>query len=193
MRILNKNDQNGRSMVEMLGVLAIIGVLSVGGISGYSKAMAKYKLTRAQDQIVMLLMNIRTAFATSPNYNGLSDSVAANYNLAPSEMVQLVSGTEYSLYSTFGGKVHVGACASGYSAHATANGSGTSGNYFYITMTDLGKEACRSLGASDWGADGLMRVLVGSTAKTPTQLPFSVSEAGDACGSELNSITWVYY
>ena len=29
----------GRSMIEMLGVLAIIGVLSVGGIAGYSKAM----------------------------------------------------------------------------------------------------------------------------------------------------------
>ena len=67
MSVLNKNDQNGRSMVEMLGVLAIIGVLSVGGISGYSKAMAKFKLTKAQDQISMLLMNIRTAFATSPS------------------------------------------------------------------------------------------------------------------------------
>lgn len=29
----------GRSMIEMLGVLAIVGVLSVGGIAGYSKAM----------------------------------------------------------------------------------------------------------------------------------------------------------
>ena len=29
----------GRSMVEMLGVLAIIGVLSVGAMNGYSKAM----------------------------------------------------------------------------------------------------------------------------------------------------------
>ena len=36
----------GRSMVEMLGVLAIIGVLSVGTIAGYSKAMFKYKLNK---------------------------------------------------------------------------------------------------------------------------------------------------
>ena len=36
--LLKKNDQTGRSMVEMLGVLAIIGVLSVGGIAGYSKS-----------------------------------------------------------------------------------------------------------------------------------------------------------
>ena len=36
----------GRSMVEMLGVLANIGVLSVGAIAGYSKAMMKYKLNK---------------------------------------------------------------------------------------------------------------------------------------------------
>ena len=37
----------GRSMIEMLGVLAIIGVLSVGGIAGYFKAMEKFKLNKA--------------------------------------------------------------------------------------------------------------------------------------------------
>ena len=40
--LTNKN-QCGRSMVEMLGVLAIIGVLSVGGIAGYRTAMEKNK------------------------------------------------------------------------------------------------------------------------------------------------------
>ena len=38
-----KQNQFGRSMIEMLGVLAIIGVLSVGGIAGYSQAMEKWK------------------------------------------------------------------------------------------------------------------------------------------------------
>ena len=37
------NNENGRSMVEMLGVLAIIGVLSVAGIAGYTMAMQKYR------------------------------------------------------------------------------------------------------------------------------------------------------
>ena len=46
---LFKNTQSGRSMVEMLGVLAIIGVLSIGGIAGYSKAMLKYKINQTMD------------------------------------------------------------------------------------------------------------------------------------------------
>lgn len=40
---LMKMLENGRSMLEMLGVLAIIGVLSMAGIYGYTVAMRKYK------------------------------------------------------------------------------------------------------------------------------------------------------
>ena len=49
------NTQSGRSMVEMLGVLAIIGVLSVGAIAGYSKAMFKYKLNKQAEGFNSLL------------------------------------------------------------------------------------------------------------------------------------------
>ena len=45
-----KQNQFGRSMIEMLGVLAIIGVLSVGGIAGYSKAMEQYKINKTIEQ-----------------------------------------------------------------------------------------------------------------------------------------------
>ena len=34
-----KHSQLGRSMIEMLGVLAIIAVLSFGGIAGYSRGI----------------------------------------------------------------------------------------------------------------------------------------------------------
>ena len=33
--------ENGRSMVEMLGVLAVMGVLSIGGVAGYRYAIDK--------------------------------------------------------------------------------------------------------------------------------------------------------
>ena len=55
---LGKNASTGRSMVEMLGVLAIIGVLSVGAIAGYSKAMMKYKLNKHAEGFNMLLNDI---------------------------------------------------------------------------------------------------------------------------------------
>ena len=46
----------GRSMIEMLGVLAIIGVLSVGGIAGYSKAMKKYQANKVVGEIIQILV-----------------------------------------------------------------------------------------------------------------------------------------
>ena len=46
-----KNLENGRSMVEMLGTLAIIGVLSIGGIAGYSYGMDKYRANSAMNDV----------------------------------------------------------------------------------------------------------------------------------------------
>ena len=43
--------QSGRSMVEMLGTLAIIGVLSIGGIMGYSYGMDKYRANETINDI----------------------------------------------------------------------------------------------------------------------------------------------
>lgn len=45
-----KINQLGRSMVEMLGVLAIIGVLSAGALAGYSKAMFQHKMNKTIEE-----------------------------------------------------------------------------------------------------------------------------------------------
>ena len=46
-----KKQESGRSMVEMLGVLAIIGVLSIGGIAGYTLAMRRHRANNVIDAI----------------------------------------------------------------------------------------------------------------------------------------------
>ena len=64
----------------MLGVLAIIGVLSVGGIAGYSKAMEKWKANRLVSEysylFVGLLENI-AEFRRLPDDTGLTSVVEA--------------------------------------------------------------------------------------------------------------------
>ena len=50
--------QSGRSIIEMLGVLAIIGVLSVGGIAGYSKAMEKWKINKTIEEYSALMTGL---------------------------------------------------------------------------------------------------------------------------------------
>lgn len=50
-----KLNEKGRSMIEMLGVLAIMGVLSVGGIFGYTLAMSHHKANE-----IMKIVSIAT-------------------------------------------------------------------------------------------------------------------------------------
>ena len=55
-----KKSQSGRSMVEMLGVLAIIGVLSVGGIAGYSLSMRRHRANQVVDLVSKLAVTAYT-------------------------------------------------------------------------------------------------------------------------------------
>ena len=186
MKSLYKNEQSGRSMVEMLGVLAIIGVLSVGGISGYSKAMAKYKLTKAQDQMAMILINIRTAFASAPSYAGLSTSNAILMNVIPGDMLPSGIGkASGSVKNAFGGGVTLG-----------VDGGNTQ---FTIKFDGLGKETCASLASSDWGSDGLVKIDVNGTSyaygAANVVLPLPPATAISSCSGNgaTNYITWTYY
>ena len=47
------SNEIGRSMTEMLGVLAVIGVLSIGGIQGYTYAMNKYRTNNILNELNM--------------------------------------------------------------------------------------------------------------------------------------------
>lgn len=186
------SNQSGRSMIEMLGVLAIIGVLSVGGISGYSKAMAKYKVNKALDQISMLIMNIRTLYANQSTYEGLSEETAVTFELVTQEMAgsTTIGSTPtgaVALQNPFGGSVTID--------------SETPFNTFKITYNGLDSQSCVAIASSDWGgsaSSGLDNIKVGtktfkwSAGADDGTLPITISGAASACGSTTNSITWTY-
>ena len=97
-----KNNELGRSMIEMLGVLAIVGVLSVGGVAGYSKAMTKFKLNKTIEQISTIIANVENLFAHQRNYRGLDLDVAVNAKIIPDEMI-----TDDGVVNSFGGSVSI--------------------------------------------------------------------------------------
>ena len=55
-----KQFESGRSMVEMLGTLAIIGVLSIGGIAGYKYGMDKYRANQTINDVMLMGVDIIT-------------------------------------------------------------------------------------------------------------------------------------
>ena len=160
-----KINESGRSMIEMLGVLAIIGVLSVGGIAGYSKAMTKYKTNKVVDQMTMIVTNIRTLYAQQTTYNGLNSDAAINMGVIPDEM-----GTEPGkpLVNAFMGKVYISA------AKASTVNDDKGDRAFVLTYTGLPREACVTLATGDWGSgssSGLIGVAAigGSTSVSAAQ------------------------
>ena len=193
-----KNNQSGRSMVEMLGVLAIIGVLSAGGLAGYSKAMFKHKLNSTMDQLTMLVTNIRTMYGTQENYAGLSVKSAYNLGLIAASASAGNSGSQ--MVNPFKGKVTL-------SPKAAKDGVANSG--FIITYDGLPKEACIALATADWGTgagSGFISVTAnGKFGETATDLdevytgtsaegiPMKVSEAITACGSDTNTVAIKFY
>lgn len=58
----------GRSMIEMLSVLAVIAVLTTGGIAGYSKAMLKWQVNQ-QMEIISQLLNTMIQYRESLGRN----------------------------------------------------------------------------------------------------------------------------
>ena len=94
-------NENGRSMIEMLGVLAIIGVLSVGGIAGYSKAMMKYKINKTIEQITLIIGNMRSFFGQK-GYDD-SNTILKKAKIIPDEMwdgssIRNVFGSTFNIY-----------------------------------------------------------------------------------------------
>lgn len=83
-----KNLEKGRSMIEMLGVLAIIGVLSVGGIAGYSKAIEKWKADRLVLEYSNLILGL---LANVGEFQNMSKTADYDMQIGLAQYVQAAS------------------------------------------------------------------------------------------------------
>ena len=95
-KVASRCKQSGRSMIEMLGVLAIIGVLTVGSITGYSRAMRRHLLNKQREQISYILSAIETHHdminINTPNLPEHFTSVLKTFGWIPEEMIKDDSG-----------------------------------------------------------------------------------------------------
>ena len=49
--------EQGRSMIEMLGVLAVIGILTLASFAGYQKAIEKSRVNKTVEKVALTLQN----------------------------------------------------------------------------------------------------------------------------------------
>jgi type II secretory pathway pseudopilin PulG len=194
--------QGGRSMIEMLGVLAIIGVLSVGGIAGYTKAMMKVKINKTISQISQISANIRSLYASQEGYGGLNDTVLKKAKIISDDMTGTSHsginknnywGSKTDLTNPFGG----GFWVKPYTDLAY------SFNGFFLVLNGIPEDACMELLTLDWGSSAPGLRGIGLTYMTgiflyssdaygvrAEDLPISVSLAASYCSGNDNHMSF---
>ncbi len=102
---LNKKYENGRSMVEMLGVLAVIGVISVGGLTAYSYTMKRQRISQTIHQVSVAIQSARGLLLTK-----MDDGELDNNNCAPIRYIMPRARLCASNENAF--QTEIGACVS---------------------------------------------------------------------------------
>ena len=139
------NNNFGRSMIEMIGVLVIIGALSTGGIVGYTKALHQNKVNKAIEQIGVISAHLSTIGANGGLYDGMSNKSATKLKaILPEMRTNPTSTTDFGLKNPFGGSVTIN------SAKLLDNAGDDQA--YTIEYSGLNKQACLALAGNDWGS-----------------------------------------
>ena len=166
--------QSGRSMVEILGVLAVIGVLSVGGIAAYSKAMEKINTDQLIVDISTTARKIKNLYADQKSYEDLDQQV---YTLNLVAGAHKIEGMNKKLLHIFNGEVFV---------KSIALNKG-----FVMVYNGLTEKACATLASTDWGNGSNLD----SGEYEAKDIPLSPAEAAAHCNCDAFykcGIAWFY-
>ncbi len=199
-----KNNQNGRSMIEMLGVLAIIGVLSVGGIAGYSKAMMKYRINKTIEQITLIASNVRAFWGPQKNYDGVGcyctgyECIGATLNdgcpihkkakIFPDEMLIIEDDKIKGIISPFSSSGSNG-------IRLTDKSSAETNKAFAIFYTIPDDDVCIELLSQDWTNANVAAIYIVDSNRETVYLktPVTVDKAVKYCDYRyINEITFYF-
>ena len=174
--------QYGRSMIEMIGVLAIIGVLSVGGFGIVAKAMKNHRYTQIMSNVAELASSAKKLSCQFLDDGGYSDYGIFLYKSGkyPDSVTYITEGTDAGKY--------IGTLDVTYKFEAGASGSSS----FKITVENVPQDLCMRMVSDDWGtkhSTGFISLKVGSK----TDKKINMSDAATACSSiNDNKITMSY-
>ena len=187
-------------MIEMMGVIAIIGVLAVGVWTLIGSALYKYRISQTSIQIQSLSKGISRFYALSGNYDKLGDTNAIK-KLIDSRVPDpaMISG-DNSLRHAFGGEVNIAPVF-----YTNTDDYGTSSDSFAITFKDISSKVCVELASMTWAendAANLVSIKIGNDKYCwagPYQesgckgyLPITVDKSIASCTAAKTDITWEF-
>ncbi len=199
-----------RSTIEMLGILAIFGVLTISGANIYANAVYKYKSNKLITQINTISSNIRTLYYAKNSYSGLNNALVIKTENIPQEMYS--KNNTFTIKHAFGGEVIIKDTKIPISSLAS--------NAYVIALKNLPRSACITAATTNWEGNEdkkLAAVYISDQDEDinpiinnfefelnanenlgipgdPTYgAPFSVNDAEYACNSENNNTIIITY
>ncbi len=178
---MKRNTQSGRSMIEMMGVLAIIGVLSVGGFSMMTKISNSRKTNAILDEISAIAGKTRSIVReyddgdTGDEYSGLGGFVLKS-KAYPAEVEWDAScncfiGTEDVSY--------------------TLTYKNTNTSLFELQVAGLSAETCMDVVSTNWGSvgtNGFVKFTIGSKSSSTA---LGIGDASTYCTDDA-SVTFTF-
>ncbi|MCL2748687.1 MAG: hypothetical protein FWE50_01285 [Alphaproteobacteria bacterium] len=154
------NQESGRSMIEMLGVLAIMGVITVGAITMISAAMRSQKRTALQDEVAQLVTGVRTILGEYDDFSNLDNAT-------------IFAAVGMSDKNPYGGKYSL-----------MVNPSNT--RQFILTIDGLSSSDCKYFQAKAW-SDSVGFAMSGGRTGGAVAMP---NDCGGASGQNAVQITY---
>jgi len=199
--IMRNINENGRSMVEMMGYMAVViaVVVSVGNI--ITGVFEEHKYSTATIQLGELAGAITKAAAIDPDYSEVIAKItptidAEGRNIIPTSF----SISNNKIYHAFGGEVKLGLGESGEN------------NVFYIEYDGLDRKPCIELAMKDWNKNtviNLKAIIINQnnqwywpsydTVGENHQLPVTrdavagIDDDGQCDKESGNTIRWMFY
>jgi Tfp pilus assembly major pilin PilA len=96
-------NESGRSLIEMLGVLAIAGVMTAGAIKMYQVVRTRQVRMVAVEDMKIVASNAKLLYATRRDYTGISSDYLVKAGAMHSEKSPLPE-SEFSVFANPGAK-----------------------------------------------------------------------------------------
>ena len=181
---MNRNNELGRSMVEILGVLAIVGMVSMSIGKLISSMHDRYRISRVTQQITDLRKSISNRYTAYGDYTVIKTADIIADKILPGDMVE---GNK--VFHSFNGEVIF---------------AGTQDTY-EITFKNLPQNACLELSLMNWQFNGdsdLYKIKINDTefnwpvlaGENGKKMPVAIVDATAACSKDDNSniIVWTF-
>lgn len=192
---MKEKSQSGRTIVEMMMVLFVLGTFTASTMALVSKGMDKYRASLILSQVREVRKAVSSRYAALGVYTGLTSEVMIKERLLSANMV-----TENKLYHAFKSEIGL----------SVADSGGT-GRSFKITFPGIPLPNCLDLALIDWATDSTAALVsikindkeykwevnkVGADGKlvapSDTALPVTLPKAASVCREGSNTLTWEF-